>query len=361
MPQVLLQVRDLARQFALAGAVLRILLLDLGQVLELDGLALEDTSLHVLDQLLLLLSEQLILKLHPVDLLLHGHDLSLTDRWVQSVLHLFLKLVLPLPEKNLLLSIDDVNQDVTLLLLKLSDLVLQLNRLVFHLLKLLLELHFDVKVVVGELLLSLIVLIDQVIQLVHLEHLVLLGDLELPDCLVVTIDLRVDSDLLLVKDGLLGSQVVVLTIDLRLLLLTLDQLNLVGDPVFLDVGSFFINLLDLLLNVVALVFNGTDEFITITATLERSALTVEPVHSECLLLNAQQSSLDVLLDLLDIFLFLFELANQIVKLLLEHLVLGSRVQVIETDTGDLIGIVLNLDFLLRDALICLLCLLEQVS
>lgn len=124
MLQVLLQVGDLSGQFALRGTVLSVLLLDLGQILELDRLSFEDASFHVFDKDFLLLTEEIILELHPMDFLLHGNDLSLTDGRVQSILHLFLKLILALPQKDLLLSVDDVNENVTLLLLKLGDLVL---------------------------------------------------------------------------------------------------------------------------------------------------------------------------------------------------------------------------------------------
>ena len=124
MLQVLLQVGDLSGQFALRGTVLSVLLLDLGQILELNRLSFEDASFHVFDKDFLLLTEEIILELHPMDFLLHGNDLSLTDGRVQSILHLFLKLILALPQKDLLLSVDDVNENVTLLLLKLGDLVL---------------------------------------------------------------------------------------------------------------------------------------------------------------------------------------------------------------------------------------------
>ena len=124
MLQVLLQVGDLSGQFALRGTVLSVLLLDLGQILELDRLSFEDASFHVFDKDFLFLTEEIILELHPMDFLLHGDDLSLTDGRVKSILHLFLKLVLALPQKDLLLSVDDVNENVTLLLLKLRDLVL---------------------------------------------------------------------------------------------------------------------------------------------------------------------------------------------------------------------------------------------
>ena len=162
-----------------------ILFLDLGQVLELNGLTLEDAALHILDQLLLLFPKKLILQLHSMDFLLHSHDFCLSNRWIQGILHLFLELVFALPKKDLLLCLNHFNQDVTLLLFELRDLVLKLDRLVFHLFELLLELHFNVEVVIRESLLALIVLINQIVELVHLEDLVLLCDLQLVNVLVV--------------------------------------------------------------------------------------------------------------------------------------------------------------------------------
>jgi len=55
--QGLLQVRNLSRQLPLGGLVLGVFLLDLREVLELDGFSFEDSSFHVLDHLLLLLPQ----------------------------------------------------------------------------------------------------------------------------------------------------------------------------------------------------------------------------------------------------------------------------------------------------------------
>ena len=296
-----------------------------------------------------------------MDLLLHGNDLRLTNGWVQSVLHLFLKLVLPLPEQDLLLSIDDVNQNVTLLLLKLGDRILELDRLVLHLLEFLLEFHLNVEVVVSQLLLTLVVLVDHIIELVHFEHLVLLGYLELSDLLVVSLDVVVDANFLLLKDRLFGSQVVIVSGDLSPLLLALDKSDLVRDPVLLHIGGFIIDLLHLLLNIVAMVLIGSLEIVTVAAALQLGALSVQTIDLQCFLLNLEETLFDVLLDSLHVLLFLLELANQIFKLLLKNFVLSSSVQVIKTDTRDLISVVLNLDLLLRDVFVRHFSLLEKVS
>jgi len=131
-------------------------------------------------------------------------------------------LVLTFPQEDLLFSLDDFNQDITFLFLKLGDLVLEFDRLVLHLLELLFEFHLDVKVVIGELLLMLIVLVDQVIELVHFEDLVLLGDFQLSNLLVVTFNRGINADFLLIEDRFLGTQVVVVAIDAVSLTLALD-------------------------------------------------------------------------------------------------------------------------------------------
>jgi hypothetical protein len=59
------------------------------------------------------------------------------------------------------------------------------------------------------------------------------------------------------------------------------------------------------------------------------------------------------------FLFLaFELLDQLTELLLQDLVLGRGVQVIDLNTGDLIDESFNGDFLLRNVLVGLLGLLQ---
>jgi len=110
--QVLLEVGNLSGKLALRRTILSILLFDLGEVFKLNGLTLEDAALHVLDELLLLLAEQLVLQLHPMDLFLHCNNFSLADGGVQSILHLFLKLILAFPKKNLLLCLDDLDENV---------------------------------------------------------------------------------------------------------------------------------------------------------------------------------------------------------------------------------------------------------
>ena len=361
MLQVLLEVGHLARQLALRGAVLCILLLHLGQVLELDSLPLEDAPLHVFDELLLLLAEQLVLKLHAMDLLLHRNDFSLTDGRVKSILHLFFKLVLALPKEDLLLSFDNFDQDVTLLLLELGDAVLKLDGLILELLELLLELHLDVEVVVGELLLLLVVLVDQVVELVHLEGLVLLRHFHFSDALVMCLDLTIDADLFLIKNRLLSAQVVVLCVHLGLISLLFDELDLVGNPVLLDVRGLVVDLLDLFLDVIAVVFDGANELVTISLALQLGADSVQSVHFQCLFLNLEQASLDSFLLLLDVLLLVSKLIDEIIKFLAESLVLCRGVEVVKTHTGNLVGVVFVLNLLLGDLLIGILGLLLQVS
>ena len=159
----------------------------------------------------------------------------------------------------------------------------------------------------------------------------------------------------------MSAKAIVGTVDIVLRLLLLDELDLVRDPVFLHVSGLVIDFLDLLLDVVTMVLDGANVLITITTTSKVSTLTVETINLQCLLLDPQQTSLDVLLDLLNITLFFLELRDQILKLLLEHFVLSCGVQVIKTNSGDFIGVVLNVNLFLRDVLVGCLGLLVEVS
>jgi hypothetical protein len=94
--------------------VLSVLLLNLGQVLKLDGFALENAALHVLDKLFLLLAELIIAEFHAMNFLSHGNNLSLTNGWVKSFLHFLLELGLTLPEQNLALSFDNLSEELSL-------------------------------------------------------------------------------------------------------------------------------------------------------------------------------------------------------------------------------------------------------
>jgi len=194
--------------------------------------------------------------------------------------------------------------------------------------------------------LTLVVLVDQVIELVHFEDLIFLSNFKLGDIFIVQFNLTVDSDFLLVKNGLLCAQIIILAVNSALLLSTLNVLNLTSDPIFLHVRGLVIDLLDLLLDVVAHVLSWANKLITITASFQVSALTVQTIDLESLLLNLQKSLLDVLLDVHDIRLFFLELTNEIVKFLLQDLVLSRCVQVVKSDSGDLIGVVLDLHLLL---------------
>jgi len=183
--QCLLKVRNLTRELALRRLVLGILLLDLWQVFQLNCFSLEHRSLHILDHLLLLLSKLLISQLHSMDLFSHGYYLSLTNSWIQVVLHFLLELYFSLPKKNLSLSLNDFSKDVSLLLLEVGDLVFQTDRLILKFLQLLFEFVFNIEVVILELGLEISILVKQVIKLVHLEVKVLLGNFKLSDLFLV--------------------------------------------------------------------------------------------------------------------------------------------------------------------------------
>ena len=192
-------------------SVLSILLLDLGKVLKLDSFSLKYRPFHVLDQFLLLLAEKLVLELHSVDFFPHSHDLSLTNGWIKSILHFFFKLDFTLPQEDLALSLNYFTEDVTFLILKVGDFHLESDGLVLQFLKFLHEFFLDVVVIVGQLVLCVGIAVEEIVQLVHLEGLVLEGDLKLSDSLVMRFNLRVKSKFLLVQDRLFGQEIIIVT------------------------------------------------------------------------------------------------------------------------------------------------------
>jgi len=76
------------------------------------------------------------------------------------------------------------------------------------------------------------------------------------------------------------------------------------------------------------VLNGANEFVAIASALKVGTLTVKPVYLESLLLDSQQTSLDIFLNLLHVTLLLLKLTDQIIELLLKDFILCRRVQVV---------------------------------
>jgi len=310
---------------------LSVLFLNLWEVLQLDGLSLEDRSLHILNHLFLLLSQLLVSQLHSMDLLLHGHDLSLTDRWVQMVLHLFLQLDLSLPKQHLSFGLHDLSKDVSFLLLQVGNVVLKSNRLVFELLQLLLELILDVEVIILQLFLKISVFVEQIVELVHLEIQVLLGDLKHSDLLLMALNLVVKSHLLLLQDGLSGPQLITVFLNVHVVGLSLNQVSLVGDPLLLDCNNLVLKLLGLLKNVVLLSLHRARVLVD-SGVFELGPDSVELVNSQLSLIDLVVSLLVVLLELLDFVLLFFQLSNQVIQFLFEQLILLDTVEVINSNS-----------------------------
>jgi len=67
----------------LLTTVFSILLFNFRQVLELDSFSFENSTLHILDHLLLLFAKSVVPELHLVNLLTHSNDFCLSDSWVK--------------------------------------------------------------------------------------------------------------------------------------------------------------------------------------------------------------------------------------------------------------------------------------
>lgn len=178
---------------------------------------------------------------------------------------------------------------------------------------------------------------------------------------MVRLNLTINADFFLIKNRLLSAKVVILRVHLGLISLLLDKLDLVCNPVLLDIGGLVVNLLDLFLDIVAVILDRANKLVAISLALQLGADSVQPVHFQCLFLNLEQAPLDGLFLLLDVLLLVSELVDQIIKFLAKGLVLCRGVEVIKTHAGNFIGVVFVLNFLLGDLLIGILGLLLQVS
>lgn len=69
-----------------------------------------------------------------MDLHLHRYEFLLTNRGIKGLLHLLFDGDFAFPKENLTLSLNNFAENVGFLLLKLSNLVFELDRLVFELL-----------------------------------------------------------------------------------------------------------------------------------------------------------------------------------------------------------------------------------
>jgi hypothetical protein len=259
------------------------------------------------------------------------------------------------------LSFDNFSKNVSLLLFKCGYLALKLDALIFELFQLLLELVFDVEIVISHFGLLSGILIVEVVELIHLEVEVLEGDLEGPDFFLVSLHGIVESQFLLLEDSLLGAETLAVSGDSGEGVLLLDQLSLVGDPLLLHLSNLIFHIIDFLLNVVLLGLEGTRILVLSILLLQLIQLTVQSVHTVLLLSYSNMALLDVSLKLFNFTLLILKLVDQIIKLLLKQLILRLSIEVIDTHTRDFISYVFNLDFLLRYLLIRDFSLLNQVS
>ena len=88
---------------------------------------------------------------------------------------------------------------------------------------------------------------------------------------------------------------------------------------------------------------------------------LELVDLELSLVDSVVSLLDVLLELFDFVLLLFELGDEVIQFLLEEVVLLHTVEVVDSDSGDFVGKVFDLDFFLGNVLINIFSLFKEVG
>ena len=141
-----------------------------------------------------------------MDFFLHCDDLGLTNSRIKSILHLFLKSDLSLPKKNLSLCLNDFCKNVSFLLLQVRDMVLESDAFILELLKFLLELILYVEIIILQLLLQICIFVVEIIELIHLKIKIFLSNFELSDFFLVPLNLRIKSQLFLLENRFLCSE-----------------------------------------------------------------------------------------------------------------------------------------------------------
>ena len=142
--------------------------------------------------------------------------------------------------------------------------------------------------------------------------------------------------------------------------LLLDEFSLIGDPLLLYLDNFIIGLMLLSLKVSNISFHGALVIIT-TSLLQLCQLSVESIDLKSSHVDSLVLSFDLILEFFDFLFFFTEFKHKSGLLLPQNFILLKSVKVINLDSGDLIRLLLNGNLLLRDGLINLFSLLQQVG
>ena len=142
--------------------------------------------------------------------------------------------------------------------------------------------------------------------------------------------------------------------------LLLDEFSLIGDPLLLHLDNFIIGLMLLSLKVSNISFHGALVIIT-TSLLQLCQLSVESIDLKSSHVDSLVLSFDLILEFFDFLFFFSEFKHKSGLLLPQNFILLKSVKVINLDSGDLIRLLFNGNLLLRDGLINLFSLLQQVG
>jgi hypothetical protein len=222
------------------------------------------------------------------------------------------------------------------------------------------EFIFDVEVIVFQFFLKICVFVEKIVEFVHFEVEILLGNFKLSDLFFVTLYLIVESELLLLENRFLGSEFFTVCGESHVFSLTLDQISLVGNPLLLNCDDLIFKFFSLLQDIVLLGLHGSRILIN-TSILELGPNSVKLINSKLSLVNSVVSLLDILLKLFDLVFFFLELGNQVIQLFLKKFVLLDTIEIIDSYSGNFVREILDLDFLLSNVLVSDLSLLQQVG
>ncbi len=152
------------------------------------------------------------------------------------------------------------------------------------------------------------VVVVEIVEFVHLKVEILQRNLQLANLLLVSQVVVVQPELLLFEDRFLCLKIIAITLHSRMLILLLNKISLISDPLLLDLGDAHIGVLDLFEDVVPLGLEWARAFV-IALLIQISVFPIEPVNSELLLFDLDVSALYFIFKAFDFLFFFFKFVN----------------------------------------------------
>lgn len=169
----------------------------------------------------------------------------------------------------------------------------------------------------------------------------------------------VQAHFFLLKDRLFVPKLFAVIWYLRLSALLVNQSLLISNPTLLCLSYLVIDLPNLVLYYLLFILQRTCVFFTITVLFRWvSKLSIKTIYFELFLRNIDMAVFDFALLITNFSFFIFELADEFIKFLLQEFILALSVKVINLDTWYFVTDIFNFDLFSANAFVRLLCLFK---